>query len=212
MDNKKLKSKYQNLGRVTWLAVSILVLYMAFNSSSNIQSKIMENDGFGALGFYILATTYLFIGAGSLVSTAMINRFGTRVCLMLGGAGVTFWITSSLLAVFREQLHAKGIADSVIQLALLSAAIVNGFTVGVLWAAANQYIADCSSEENKGFFFSYFWAFYMTSQIIGNLIAAFVLGRLSQQQYFYIMAVISLLSIVGFTFLKKPDMSHKNRV
>ena len=54
--------------------------------------------------------------------------------------------------------------------------VMNGLTVGILWASANQYIADCSSDENKGFFFSYFWSYYMTSQILGNLAAAFLLG------------------------------------
>ena len=66
----------------------------------------------------------------------------------------------------------------IIYAGLIIAVIINGFTVGILWASANQYIADCSSDYNKGFFFSYFWSFYMTSQIFGNLIAAFVLGHL----------------------------------
>jgi hypothetical protein len=55
----------------------------------------------------------------------------------------------------------------------------NGLTVGILWASANSYVASCATEVNKGFFFSYFWCFYMTSQIIGNLIAAYTLGNLS---------------------------------
>jgi len=86
---------------------------------------------------------------------------------------------STLLAVYRIDILAQGIPIGVIYCGLLLSTIINGFTVGVLWASANQYIADCSSDSNKGFFFSYFWSFYMTSQIFGNLIAAFVLGHLS---------------------------------
>lgn len=62
-----------------------MLLYIAFNSSSNIQSKIMEEDGFDKLGFFILAVVYFFMGIGSLMSNAAINKFGTRGCLILGG-------------------------------------------------------------------------------------------------------------------------------
>ena len=200
---------YKNIWRVTYLAVAIMILYMAFNSSSNIQSEILEHNGFGQLGYFILAVTYLFIGVGSLISTAMINKYGTRKSLILGGIGVTIWILSTLLAVKREKLNENGVGDGLIYMGLFLAAILNGFTVGILWTAANQYIADCSSEENKGFFFSYFWAFYMTSQIIGNITAAFVLGRLNEESYFWIMAVISVVAICLFGFIRKPDISHK---
>lgn len=47
----------------------------------------MDEDGFGQLGFYILAVLYLFMGIGSVLSTAVINKFGSRYCLILGGLG-----------------------------------------------------------------------------------------------------------------------------
>jgi hypothetical protein len=91
--------KYNNLGKVTQLSLGILMLYMAFNSASNIQTEIYDSVGFGNLGFYILAVVYFFTGIGSLMSTAMINKYGTRVALVLGGIGNTLWIMSTLLAV-----------------------------------------------------------------------------------------------------------------
>jgi MFS family permease len=59
---------------------------------------MMTDDGFGQLGFYILAVLYLFMGIGSLVSTAIMRRFGTKTCLLLGGIGNVQWILSSILA------------------------------------------------------------------------------------------------------------------
>ena len=47
----------------------------------------MNKDGFGDIGFYILATLYFMMGIGSLVSTNAINRFGTKNCLIAGGVG-----------------------------------------------------------------------------------------------------------------------------
>ena len=54
--------------------------------------------------------------------------------------------------------------------------ILNGFGEGLSQPASGKYISDCATERTKGFYFALFWAFYMGSQVFGNLIAAFVLG------------------------------------
>jgi hypothetical protein len=62
----------------------------------------------------------------------------------------------------------------------------------------------CAVEENKGFYFAFFWAFYMGSQIFGNLIAALALGSFDQRYYVVIMTGLTLISCVLFFFLKEP--------
>jgi MFS family permease len=84
---------------------------------------------------------------------------------------------------------------------LFLSTLINGLTVGILWAAANTFVASCASEESKGFFFGYFWSFYMTSQIFGNLIAAIVLGHYNQASYFTLMAILAGVATVGFAFV-----------
>ena len=86
--------------------------------------------------------------------------------------------------------------------------MINGFTLAILWTAANQYVASCASESNKGFYFSWFWTFYMFSQILGNFIAAYALGDLNQISFFVIMATIALIGTVMFLWLKKPIVDH----
>jgi len=97
----------------------------------------MEENGFETLGFFILAVLYFFMGLGSLLSTAIINKYGTRFCLVIGGVGNVQWIMSTLLAVYRIDILEQGIPIGIIYCGLLLSTIVNGFTVGVLWAAAN---------------------------------------------------------------------------
>lgn len=100
------------------------------------------------------------MGIGSITSTAAINRYGTRLCLVMGGIGCAIWIFSTILAVYSEELDEAGVPEAFIYTGLFMAAVINGFTVGILFTASNQYVADCSSEQNKGFFFSYFWCFF----------------------------------------------------
>lgn len=52
----------------------------------------------------------------------------------------------------------------------------NGFGEGVAQPASGKFISDCATERSKGFFFAYFWAFYMGSQVVGSVIAALILG------------------------------------
>lgn len=44
----------------------------------------------------------------------------------------------------------------------------------------------------------------MMSQVIGNLIAALVIGNTSQSTYYLIMSAFSIVGALSFLFLKKP--------
>ena len=87
--------------------------------------------------------------------------------------------------------------------------LLNGLGEGVSQPASGTYISDCAVESNKGFYFAFFWAFYMGSQVFGNLIAAFVLGNLDQRYYVLIMTGLVLISCVMFFFLRNPIVQHE---
>jgi hypothetical protein len=60
---------------------------------------------------------------------------------------------------------------------LLITAAINGAGAGILCSSEGKFLTLCACEENKGFFNSYFWAYFQGGQIAGNLIAAAVLER-----------------------------------
>jgi MFS family permease len=66
--------------------------------------------------------------------------------------------------------------DGFVYPVIILTSIINGFAMGIVQPASGNYVSDCATEENKGFYFALFWSFYMGSQIFGSLIAAFVLG------------------------------------
>ena len=90
---------YKNFGKVTMIGFGIMFLYSAFNSTSNVTTQIFADDGYGQLGFIQLAVLYMSMGIGSLMSTAVINKLGTRLCLLMGGIGTLLQILSTLLPV-----------------------------------------------------------------------------------------------------------------
>jgi MFS family permease len=94
--------------------------------------------------------------------------------------------------------------DSFVYPVIYVTSLLNGLGEGVNQPASGTYISDCAIEENKGFYFAFFWAFYMGSQVFGNLIAALVLGNLDQRYYVVVMTALTVLGSSFFFFLKKP--------
>ncbi len=80
-----------------YISSCILLLYTAFFSAANLQAEIMETDGFGDLGYYILAILFFFMGMGSIISTAAMNKLGTKGCMVLGGLGNMIWIVATIM-------------------------------------------------------------------------------------------------------------------
>jgi len=83
---------------------------MAFNSSQNIQSLIMEQDGFGKLGFYSLGVQAVFQGLGSLLSTAIVHRLGSlKASMVIGATFNSLWVLQSMIPAMRQEQKEKGI-------------------------------------------------------------------------------------------------------
>ena len=104
------------------------------------------------------------------------------------------------------------LSDGFVYPVILTTSVINGFAMGFVQPASGNYIADCATEENKGFYFAFFWSFYMGSQIFGSLIAAFVLGNFDQRYYVLLMFGIALGSGLMLFLLKEPVVHHENLI
>jgi MFS family permease len=87
---------------------------------------------------------------------------------------------------------------------MLGASIATGVGEGMAQPAASKYITDCTTEDTKGFYFAFFWSFYMGSQVLGNLLAAYVLGYFDQRLYVIIISAIGALATALLFFMKNP--------
>ncbi|CDW82555.1 major facilitator superfamily protein [Stylonychia lemnae] len=167
----------------------------------------MKSFGYGELGFYNIAVLFLVYGIGSFFSTATINKMGIKFGLVVGAIFKSLWVLACIVPAYGSQSSDKDYwlysRDFIYPFQLIMSAIC-GIGNSMVWPAQGKYIADCANEETKGFFYGYFWAFYMSSQIIGNIIGASVLGAQNSVNFFYIMASLGFLASFLFIFLKKP--------
>ena len=123
---------------------------------------------------------YLFTAVGSVFSTVIMNKIGSIKCMAFGSLFNLPWILSLALAGLRHDYNGDGprpfyLATSFITFVVMLLSILNGLGQAIQWVGQGKYISDCATEETKGFFFSYFWALFMSSQILGGLIAAYCL-------------------------------------
>lgn len=131
------------------------------------------------------------LGTGSLIATPVMHRLGgPRLCMVMGSVFDTLWILASVLPAIRDLYENKDLDDGYtpenrphiffysngfIYFLTTITSILGGLGEAVQWVAQGKYISDCAGETTRGFFFGYFWAFYMASQVIGNLLAGLVL-------------------------------------
>jgi MFS family permease len=175
-----------NFGKATILSLGFMLLFTAFNTCQNFASKILDDDGFGNLGFINLACIYLAFAICSFFSAAIVNKINKlSVSLSLGAFCYTFWIVCFLLPCFyhkKMEDHVKEedlpwiLKPNLIKAMLIVTSILVGLGAGILWVSQGNYLSECATDEKKGFFNGYFWAFFMSAMIIGNLIGAFLLA------------------------------------
>ncbi|CDW79582.1 major facilitator superfamily protein [Stylonychia lemnae] len=211
--NQNKQSKYQNICQVTHISLGFLFLYVAFNSTQNLTSILLDQDGYGKLGFYSLGVQAIFQGIGSLMSSGIVNKFGVKTSMVLGALFNSSWVLQSLIPAqryYNQDSDNWAYSETFYYIINIIVSAASGFMGSILWVAEGKYISECATEETKGFYFSYFWMFYMQSQVFGNLIAALVLGEMDQVSYFIIMSVIAFIASISFAFLRQPKKVATN--
>ncbi len=168
----------------------------------------MKDFGYGNLGFYNIAVLFLVYAIGSFFSTAMVNKMGIKFGLTLGAVFKSLWVLAAVVPAYGSISSQRNTywlySQEFIYPFQLTMSAICGIGNSLVWPAQGKYIADCANEQTKGFYYGYFWAYYMSSQIIGNLIGAAVLGSSNTVDFFYIMAGVGLFASFLFLFLKKP--------
>ena len=88
---------------------------------------------------------------------------------------------------------------------LITSSIFSGFGSALIWIANGEYITLCGTDENKGFYFGYLWAWNQLAEVVGNLVGAFIIDKTKGPQFYFILSIAGLVSSSGFFFLRMPS-------
>lgn len=144
------------------------------------------------------------------MSSGFVNKLGLKPSMVLGATMNSLWVLQSLIPALKYKYRDNPspewyYSETFYYVINIFISAISGFFGSLLWVGEGTYISECATEETKGFYFSYFWMFYMQSQVFGNLIAALLLGKMDQVSYFTVMSLIAFTASLSFAFLRKPS-------
>lgn len=91
-----------------------------------------------------------------------------------------------------------------------------GASASVIWVAQGAYVNQVASADRKSALFGLFWGLMMSSQIFGNLLTTFVLGKMTNFIYFLFLTILGCIYNIylvssAFLFMFLPSVSHKKQ-
>ena len=197
-----------NFEKVVIVSVGFLLLFSAFFTASGLASKVLEDNDFGNLGFYSLGVLYIAFAVCSFISSKVVAKCGEKLALVGGSLTYSLYIATFILSSYRGEnpdLDAWYLNKTFIIVLIYVTAVLNGFGASILWLAQGKYVAFCASDSNKGLFNGTFWAIFMSSNIVGYLMSAFVIGAVNNLSVFYmVMTVVCICSSLFFLLLRNP--------
>lgn len=199
-----------NIGKLLILSVGFQLLFCVFNTAQNLASQVLDDLGFGNFGFYSLGVLYFAFAICCFVATPIVNSCGERFSMTLGALCYTLYTGSFILASapikYQEEADSNFfMSQGFIKFVILLTAAINGFGASILWVAQGRYLSRIANDTNKGTFNSIFWAFFMSTQIIGALFAAIVLQNTDAFTFYCIMTSICFFASLFFLFLQPVD-------
>lgn len=142
---KRNMRKRENLVNVFQCGIGFLILFIAYNSAINLQATVMQQSGFGQLGFYSLALVSLMCGFSSLSASFIIKKVGgVSRSLLIGALASAVFILVSVLPALKKQ---QGESDSIflsngfIYASMVISAIICGFGQAILWTSQGLYVS-----------------------------------------------------------------------
>jgi MFS family permease len=83
-----------------------------------------------------------------------------------------------------------GVSHELVWVLVILGATICGVSASTLWVAQGAYTSQVADTNRKAELFGLFWALMMSSQIIGNLLITFVLGKMSNLTYFILLTIL----------------------
>ena len=167
------------------MSVGFLLLFTAFNTCGNLITKILIDDHLGNLGFLAIMVLYVFFAGSSFFSTAIVNKIGrSGRAMSIGASGYALFTACFLLPCFYvKRVVANGgvvpdtgfLSKTSISILYFLTSACCGIGAGILWTAQGSWVNRAACESNKGFYNSFAWALFMTSNIIGSFIAGTII-------------------------------------
>ena len=200
-----------NCGKLINLGVGFQLLYTVFKTAHNLAPQVLDDLGFGNMGFYSLAVVYMMFSLGSLIAASIVNMLGERFSIVSGSITYALYNGSFILASAPSQFPEKAdswyMQENFITFVILFCSATCGLGASVIWVSQGRYISRIANDSNKGLYNSVFWSFYASAMLIGTLFGALVLKNTNSFTFYCVLTSINILA--SLFFLTLPPVHPK---
>ena len=84
----------KNIFKLIILSVGFLLLFSCFITAQNLSADVLEDLGFGDLGFYTLGVLYFSFAFSCFIATPIVNKIGDRASMFLGSIPYFLYVFS----------------------------------------------------------------------------------------------------------------------
>ena len=133
-------------------------------TAQSLASQVLDDLGYGNLGFYSLAFLYFVFAPSCFIATPIVNKWGERASMTFGSMCYTLYTASFIFAAIPGQYPSSKdswyASKGFIYFFNFFGASLCGFGASILWVAEGRYISRIANDSNKGTYNSIFWAVF----------------------------------------------------
>ncbi|XKL60748.1 hypothetical protein PGB90_007805 [Kerria lacca] len=179
---------------ILMLSIGFMLLFISFQTMANIMITILHSvqvddknyDGDAKIS---LAIIYVVLAVSNFLAPSIVNKFGTRLSMVIGAVTYSIFIASFLLPI---------------TYVLYIVSVLLGIGGAIIWTAQGTYLTQNSDNltisRNSGIF----WAIFQCSQLFGNLFVFFAFEgkkHIDLETRTYVYTTLTVISIVGILLL-----------
>ena len=203
-----------NFVRVIYLGLSIMTLFVAYNTHNNIQAQLYDQLGLGIFNKINHFTVFGCFALISIISAYFSKKISTKLGFVLGGVGPTAAVIGGLLTsyCYKSNLETGLCNHSVIVSINIFFACIAGICAAFFWLYQGVYVNTCTDDRNKGYLNGTFWSIFQMAQIMSSLFATFVFTTVDQLTFYCVLIILAGVSLVMLSFVKPPLGTPENSV
>ena len=111
-------------------------------------SYVMDEAGFGHLGYYSSALYWMSFGIFSFMAAPIVHRLGMKMSLVMGSVTYTFYVGCMILPVLASEAGEDSAWDNLhgfVSFMLLLSAAINGLGASIMYVSGAKYVAECAT-------------------------------------------------------------------
>ena len=197
-------SKYKHIGKVLYAGFFYLLIQSSYNPAQNLVSSLFNQKGYSGLGQLTLFTNWTLFGLANLLTSHVKRYFRYGTGMFLGNMGyAVFYVGAFYLTSCETE---DGLCSpTLIYIANILGSCLCGLVTPLAFVSISSFVDSCSQTHNKGFYYGIMTGSMFSSQLTGNLAAAYVLGDFSPAIFFLICFIVTVVAASALLFL--PSIS-----